>query len=77
MDKSTVKTADILDYVIMLVNAYAVTHGLTDAQAFKYMWRYGAIQEIMNAYDAAHTLPFDDVCETVSRICQSRGGLLP
>ena len=77
MEKSTVKIADVLDYAIMLVNEYAAAHGLTDAQAFKYRWRYGAFQEIMDAYDAAHTLPFDDVCETVSRICQSRGGLLP
>ena len=76
MDKSTVNTADLLDYAIMLVHEYAEAHGLTDAQAFRYMWRYRAIQDILDAYSAAHTLPTDDVCDTISRICRSRGGLL-
>lgn len=39
MDKYTVNTADLLDYAIMLVHEYAEAHGLTDAQAFRYMWR--------------------------------------
>ena len=37
MDKYTVNTADLLDYAIMLVHEYAEAHGLTDAQAFRYM----------------------------------------
>lgn len=65
---------DIIDYMVGLVNEFVQRHELTDSQSFGYMWRYGAVQDIIDNYDAAHTLPYDDVCQTISKICKSRGG---
>lgn len=74
MAKCMENRIDIIDYMVGLVHEFAKSNELTDYQSFGYMWRYGAVQDIIDNYAAAHTLTYDDVCQTISKICKSRGG---
>lgn len=71
-----VNVKDVAEYMVAFVNEFGQRHGLSNAQAFRYLWRYHAITNISNCYEAAHTLTFDDVCQTATDICHSRGGEL-
>jgi len=68
------KLSDVAEYMVALVSEFASRHGLSEIQSFSYMYRYGAIDGIIDCYAAAHTLSFDDVCEMVGGICRRNGG---
>ena len=68
------KIEDVAEYMVALVNEFGKRHTLSDEQAFSYMYRYGAIDDIVSCYGAAHTLSFDDVCQMVENICRRKGG---
>lgn len=70
------RLATIADYMVAFVSEFAKNHNLNPQQAFRYLWNYGAIKDISACYDAAHTLSFEDVCNTATKICRSRGGRL-
>lgn len=66
----------IADYMVSFVSEFAKAYNLTTQQAFRYLWRYKAIQDIQECYEVAHTLSFEDVCTTAAQICRNRGGEL-
>lgn len=70
------ETAIIADFMVAFVSEFAKTYHLTEPQAFRYLQHYGAINDIIACYDAAHTLSLEDVCQTAADICKSRGGEL-
>ena len=46
---------DISEYIVLLIAAFASHHNMTDAEAYRYLNRYGAIKVAHDFYDVMHT----------------------
>lgn len=68
------ETANRIEYIVCCVGAFADRFSLSDAQAYVYLRRFGAISFLMDCYGAEHTLPIDDAVEDMQAICQREGG---
>ena len=65
---------DIIEFIIVIVGEFAKRHGMSDTLAFRYLDKYAAISYLKNNYGIAHTLPFNDVVDSLSIYCKTRGG---
>ena len=65
---------DIREFIIVIVGEFAKRHGMSDTLAFRYLDKYAAISYLKNNYGIAHTLPFNDVVDSLSIYCKTRGG---
>lgn len=64
------------EYMVAFINEFAQKHSLSDVQAFKYLDRFNAIAMVVENYDIAHTLSFNDVVDGVTAFCHRNGGRL-
>lgn len=67
---------DISEYIVLLIAAFASHYSMTDAQAYRYLSRYGAIKVAHDFYDVMHTQPMDDMIQSMSIYCHRKGGEL-
>jgi predicted methyltransferase len=67
---------DISEYIVLLIAAFAKHYSMTDAEAYRYLNRYGAIKVAHDFYDVMHTQPMDDMVKSISTYCQRKGGYL-
>lgn len=67
---------DISEYIVALISAFARHFDLTDVKAYTYLHKYGAIGVVNNFYDVMHTLPMDDMVESMITYCRKKGGSL-
>lgn len=65
---------DKINYIIMLINKFAVAHGLGFQQAYIYLQDYKGMDFVDEFYDVEHTLPFDEVVEDLKIYCRRMGG---
>jgi len=65
---------DIIEFIIVIVGEFAKRHKMSDVLAFRYLDQFAAISYLKNNYGIAHTLPFDDVIDSLSTYCKTRGG---
>lgn len=62
--------------MVALVAEFARRYNLTDAQAARYMSRWGAIELCEKHYGIMHTLPWSDNIESIATYCRRQGGTL-
>ena len=67
---------DISEYIVLLIAAFASHYQMTDAEAYRYLNRYGAIKVAHDFYDVMHTQPMDDMVQSMSMYCHRKGGHL-
>lgn len=65
---------DTIEYIIVLVSGFAASTGLSEADAYKYLNRYGAIALCEKHYGVMHTLSVEDNINTLRTYCQRKGG---
>lgn len=64
------------DYAVSCVSEFAARHGMTQKEAFRFLYKYGAIAFLKEDYEIEHTLSYDDVMDDMLAICQRNGGIL-
>ena len=69
-------TKDISEYIVLLIAAFANHFSMTDAEAYRYLRRYGAIKVAHDFYDVMHTQPMDDMVQSMVTYCHRKGGNL-
>lgn len=67
---------NVIEYMVALVAEFARRYNLTDAQAARYMSRWGAIELCEKHYGIMHTLPWSDNIESIATYCRRQGGTL-
>lgn len=67
---------DIVEYIILLIRAFARRYAISEAEAYRYLHRYGAIKLAHDYYDVMHTQSFDDMVQSLTTFCQRKGGNL-
>ena len=65
-----------IQFLVALINEFAQRHGITDAEAAKYMNRYGAIALCEKHYGYLHTQSFESNVSDVTTFCRRKGGKL-
>lgn len=67
---------EISEYIVALIAAFAKHYSITEAEAYSYLNRYGAIKVAHNFYDVMHTQTFDDMVQSMASYCSRKGGTL-
>ncbi len=67
---------DISEYIVALIAAFASRYTMTEAEAYKYLNKYGAIKVAHDFYDVMHTQPMDDMVQSMASYCRRKGGTL-
>lgn len=67
---------DISEYIVLLIAAFASHYQMTDAEAYRYLSRYGAIKVAHDFYDVMHTQPMGDMVQSMASYCHRKGGHL-
>lgn len=67
---------DKIQYIVALIAEFAKRFGLTDAQAARYMSRYGALELCEKHYDFLHTQSFSSNVNDIAAYCKRMGGEL-
>ena len=65
-----------IEYLILLVATFAARCKVTEAQAYRYLSRYGAMALCDKHYNIMHTLSLDENIDTLQSYCQRKGGEL-
>jgi len=69
-------TFDKVGYIVAVVNEFAKKHELSDADAYRYLQRFKAVNILDEEYDIAHTQSFDDMVDNLGSYCRRYGGTL-
>lgn len=67
---------DKIEYLILLVAAFASRCKVSEAEAYRYLNEFGAFSLCDKHYDIMHTLSVDENIETLQSYCQRKGGTL-
>ena len=76
---ATIMAASILnkiEYLVLLVAAFATRSNVSEAQAYRYLSRYGALALCEKHYGIMHTLSLEENLRTLQAYCQKKGGTL-
>jgi hypothetical protein len=65
-----------IEYIVLLVAAFATRSKVTEAQAYRYLSQYGALALCDKHYSIMHTLSLDENIQTIKDYCQRKGGTL-
>lgn len=65
-----------IEYLILLVAAFAARSNVSEAQAYRYLNQYGALALCDKHYGIMHTLSLEENIETLKDYCQRKGGKL-
>jgi len=65
-----------IEYLVLLVAAFASRSNITEAEAYRYLNRYGALALCDKHYGIMHTLSLNENLETLQAYCQRKGGTL-
>ena len=67
---------DISEYIVAFIAAFAAHCKMIDAEAYRYLNRYGAIKVAHDFYDVMHTQSFEDMVQSMTTYCHRKGGEL-
>jgi hypothetical protein len=76
---TTIMAASILnkiEYLVLLVAAFAAQSKISEAEAYRYLSRYGALALCEKHYGIMHTLSLEENLQTLQEYCQKKGGTL-
>ncbi|MBP5366808.1 MAG: DUF3791 domain-containing protein [Bacteroidales bacterium] len=65
-----------IEYLICCIGSFAEYFGITNAQAYIYLNRYGGLDFLKKHYDIEHTFSIEDAVDDITRICHRNGGNL-
>ncbi len=65
-----------IEYVICCVGAFAEKFNISNAEAYAYLNKYGAVNFLIDCYAAEHTLSIDNAVDDMMSICLKKGGNL-
>ena len=65
-----------IEYLVLLVAAFASRSNITEAEAYRYLSRYSALALCDKHYGIMHTLSLNENLETLQAYCQRKGGTL-
>lgn len=65
-----------IEYLVLLVAAFASRSNVSEAQAYRYLNQYGALALCDKHYGIMHTLPLDENIQTLQAYCKKKGGTL-
>ena len=68
--------ANVIEYLVCVIEAFARQFSLTNAQAYKYLRQYEGLAFLMKHFGAEHTLSIEDAIEDIAIICNRDGGAL-
>jgi hypothetical protein len=67
---------DKIEYLVLLVAGFAARSNISEAEAYRYLNRYGALALCDKHYGIMHTLSLDENIQTLQAYCQKKGGTL-
>ena len=67
---------NVIEYLVLLVAAFASHSNVSEAQAYRYLSQYGALTLCEKHYGIMHTLSLEENIETLQAYCQRKGGTL-
>ena len=67
---------DKIEYLVLLVAAFAHQSNVSESQAYRYLNQYGALTLCEKHYGIMHTLSLDENIQTLHDYCQRKGGKL-
>ena len=67
---------NVIEYLVLLVAAFASRSNVSEAQAYRYLSQYGALTLCEKHYGIMHTLSLEENIETLQAYCQIKGGTL-
>lgn len=65
-----------IEYLILLVAAFASHSKVSEAEAYRYLNQYGALALCDKHYGIMHTLSLEENIQTLQAYCQRKGGVL-
>lgn len=65
-----------IEYLILLVAAFATRCNVSEVEAYRYLSQYGALALCDKHYGIMHTLSLDENIQTLQTYCQRKGGKL-
>ena len=70
------ETENKVAYIIAVINEFASTHSLNNAQAYRYLERFKGLDFVNRFYNVEHTFSFEDVVNDLTAYCHRKGGAL-
>ena len=70
------ETENKVAYIIAVINEFASTHSLNNAQAYRYLERFKGLDFVNRFYNVKHTFSFEDVVNDLTAYCHRKGGAL-
>lgn len=67
---------DKVAYVVAVIGEFAEAHGLSAAQAYRYLERFKGIDFLDRFYGVEHTFSFEDTVADLTAYCHRKGGAL-
>ena len=67
---------DKIEYLVLLVAAFAHQSNVSESQAYRYLNQYGALALCEKHYGIMHTLSLNENIQTLHDYCQRKGGKL-
>lgn len=67
---------DKIEYVVAAISEFGKTHGLSPAEAYRYLNRFKGMEMLDRFYDVMHTLSFKDTTDDLTAFCHRQGGKL-
>jgi hypothetical protein len=65
-----------IEYLVLLVAAFATRSNVSEAQAYRYLSQYGALALCDKHYGIMHTLSLEENLQTLQEYCHRKGGTL-
>ena len=65
-----------IEYLVLLVAAFASRSNVSEAQAYRYLSQYGALALCDKHYGIMHTLSLEENLQTLQTYCHKKGGNL-
>lgn len=65
-----------IEYLVLLVAAFAMRSNVSEVQAYRYLSKYGALTLCDKHYGIMHTLSLDDNIQMLQSYCKKKGGTL-
>lgn len=66
---------NLLNYVVVCISEFASRYKMHMKDAYIYLVQNKGIDFLKEFYDVEHTLPFDEVLDDLTKICEKNGGI--
>lgn len=71
------KTKNIIEYILVCIDAFAEDTEINIQEAYRYLKEFGGIKFLFEFYDIEHTLSIENAVDDLKLICENKGGQTP